>query len=92
MVDCTVSCYLKIVFVIVLCVFNKFVDHDGRRGNTAQALARWQHPVASCEALDVLHRAMCPASHSRIRMVIEVARDSPAFFVIADYLFAHNLS
>jgi hypothetical protein len=41
-------------FVSVLCCFNKFVDHGGRRGDTAQALARWRHPVASSEALNVL--------------------------------------
>jgi hypothetical protein len=58
----------------------------------AQALAQWQHPVASSEALDVLHRAMRPASHRRICRVIKVASNSlPAFFVIADYLFANNL-
>jgi hypothetical protein len=76
----------------VLCVFNKFVAHDGRQDNTVQALARWQHPVASREALDVLHWAMRPASHRRICMVIEVASNLPAFFVVADYLLAHNLS
>jgi hypothetical protein len=75
-----------------LCVFNQFVDNGGCRGNTAQALAQWQHPVASSEALDVLHWTMHPASHRRIRMVIEVASDLPAFFVFADYLFAHELS
>ncbi len=68
------------------------MDHDRRWNNTIQALARWQHPVASSEVLDVLHWAMCPALHRRIRMVIKVASDLPAFFVIADYLFAHNLS
>jgi hypothetical protein len=71
-----------------LCVFNQFVNHDSPWGNTAQVLARWQHPVASSEALDVLHWAMHPASHHCIRMVIEVVCDTPAFFVIADYLFA----
>jgi hypothetical protein len=75
-----------------LCVFNQFIDYDGRRGNTAQALAQWQHPAASCEALDVLHWAMRPASHCRIRMVIEVASNLPAFFIVTDYLLAHKLS
>jgi hypothetical protein len=75
-----------------LCVFNTFADHDGGRGNTAQALAQWQHPAASSEALDVLHWAMCPASHRRIGMVIKVTSNSPAFFVVTDYLFAHKLS
>jgi hypothetical protein len=35
---------------------------------------------------------MHPALHCHIRMVIEVASNLPAFFVVADYLFAHNLS
>jgi hypothetical protein len=43
----------------------------------------------SSEALDVLHWAMCPASHRRICMVIEVASNLPAFFIVANYLFAH---
>jgi hypothetical protein len=64
----------------------EIVDHGGRRGNTAQALARWRHPVASSEARDVLHRAMHPASHHHIRMAIEIASDLPAFFVVVDLL------
>jgi len=69
----------------VFCVFcpNSF-DHGGRRGDTAQALARWRHPVASSEALDVIHRAMRPASYSCIAMAIEIAIDSPAFLVAVD--------
>jgi hypothetical protein len=59
----------------------EFVDHGGRRGDTAQALARWLHPVASSEALDVLYRAMCPASYRCIAMAIEIVVDFPAFFV-----------
>jgi len=73
-------------FVSILCCFNKFVNHDGHRGYTAHALVRWRHPVASSEALDVLHRAMCPVSHRRIRMVIEIVVDLPAFFVAVDSL------
>jgi hypothetical protein len=57
-----------------------------------QALTQWQHPVGSCEALDVLHWVMRLASHCSICMVIEVASNLPAFFVVADYLFAHKLS
>ncbi len=64
----------------------KFVDHGRRRGNTAQAIDRWQHPVAYSEAMDVLHRAMCPALYRRICMTIEIASDSPTFFVVADSL------
>ena len=73
------SCQLKVVFC-----FNKFVDHAGRRGGTAQALAQWRHPVAPSEALDVLYRSMLPASYRRIRMAIKIASYLPAFFVVAD--------
>jgi hypothetical protein len=68
-------------FVSVLCVLFEIPDHGGRRGNTAQALAQWRHPVASNEALDVLYRAMRPASYRCIVMAIEIAIDLPAFFV-----------
>jgi hypothetical protein len=57
-----------------------------------QALARWWHPVASSEALDVLHRAMRPTSYRRICMVIKTASDFPVFFVIAYSAVAHNHS
>jgi hypothetical protein len=66
-------------FVSVLCCFNKFVDHGGRWGNTAQALAQWRHPVASSEALDVLYRVMRPASYCCIAMAIIIANDLPSF-------------
>jgi hypothetical protein len=69
-----------------LCCFNEFVDLGGRRGDKAQALARWLHPVASSEAPDVIHRAMRPASYNCIAMAIEIAIDSPAFFVAVDLL------
>jgi len=52
----------------------------------AQALARWRHPVASNEALDVLRRAMRLASYRCIAMAIEIASDSSAFFVVVDSL------
>jgi hypothetical protein len=48
--------------------------------------------VASSEAQDVLHQAMRPASHRRIRMTIKIASDLPAFSVVVDSLFAHNVS
>jgi hypothetical protein len=56
----------------------EIVDHVGRRGNAMQALARWQHPLASSEALVVFHWAMRPASHRRIRMVVEMVVGLPA--------------
>jgi hypothetical protein len=73
-------------FGSVLCCFSEFADHGGRRGNTAQALGRWLHPVASSEAPDVIYRAMRPASYHCIAMAIEIAIDSPAFFVVVDLL------
>ena len=38
-----------------------------------QVLARWWHPVASSEALVLLHRAMHAVSYRRIAMAIETA-------------------
>jgi hypothetical protein len=64
-----------------LCVLFEIVDHGGRRGDTAQALARWRHPVTSSEALDVLHRAMRLASYRCIAMAIEIVVDLPAFLL-----------
>jgi hypothetical protein len=79
-------------FVSVLCVLFEIVNHGGRRGDAAQALARWWHPVASSEALDLLHWAMRLASYRCIAMAIEIARDSSAFFVAVNSLFATTIS
>jgi hypothetical protein len=49
-----------------------------------RALDRWRHPVALSEALDVIYRAMRTASYRCIAMAIEIAIDSPAFFVAVD--------
>jgi hypothetical protein len=49
-----------------------------------RALDRWRHPVDSSEALDVLYRAMRPASYHCIAMALEIAIDLPAFFVAVD--------
>jgi len=64
-----------------LCVLFEIVDHGGRRGNMAQALAQWRHPVASSEALDVLHRAMRLTSYRCIAVAIEIVVDLPAFLL-----------
>jgi hypothetical protein len=79
-------------FVSVLCVLFEFVNHGGRRGDTAQALARWQHPVAYSEALDVLHPSMRPALYCCIAMAIEIVVDLPAFFVSVISLLATTIS
>jgi hypothetical protein len=49
--------------LIVCCVFSHTEedDHGGHRGNTAQALARWQHLVAYSEAAVALHWTMLSA-------------------------------
>jgi hypothetical protein len=62
------SCVLLVCFFLF-----EIVDHGGRRGDTARALARWQHLVALHEATDVLHWAMRPALHHGIRMVFKIA-------------------
>jgi len=64
-----------------LCVSFEIVGHGGRRGDTAQALARWRHPVASSEALDVLNWAMRLASYRCIAMAIEIVVNLPAFLL-----------
>ena len=73
-------------------VSTKFVNHGGRRGDAAQALTQWWHPLASSKARDVLHWVLRPALYCRIRMVIKIASEFPTFFIDVDYLFAHNLS
>jgi hypothetical protein len=51
----------------------EIIDHGGRQGNMAWALARWRHLVALHEATDALHQVMCPASHRCVRMAIKIA-------------------
>jgi hypothetical protein len=70
----------------------KVVDHGGCWGNTAQALDRWRHPVASSEAPDVLHRAMRPALYRCIAMAIEIAINSHAFVVAVDLLLPTTIA
>jgi len=52
---------------------------DSHRGNTEQVVAQWQRPVASDEALVMLHRAMLSVWHRRTAMTIEMAHDGGAF-------------
>jgi hypothetical protein len=65
-------------------------DFGGRRGNGVQALAQWQHPVATSKAWDVLHWAMHPALYCRIRIAIKIASNLPAFFVVVDFIVGNN--
>ena len=57
-----------------------------------QALAQWQHPVASSEAWDLLYWAIRPALYSRIRTAIKDASNLPAFFFAVNFAVAHNRS
>jgi hypothetical protein len=70
----------------------EIVDHGGRRGDAMRALARWRHPLASSKALVVPNWAMRPALHRRIRMVVEIVIDLPAFFVPSISLLATTIS
>ncbi len=70
---------VDLYFVSVFVYYNKIVNHGGRRWDTAQALARWWHPVASSVAPDVLHRAMCIVSYRCIAMAIKTASNPPVF-------------
>jgi hypothetical protein len=58
----------------------------------AQALARWRHPVAPSEALDVLYRAMRPVLYHRIRMAIETPAIRLHFVVVTDSLLRTNIA
>jgi hypothetical protein len=42
-------------------------------------LAQWRHPVASSEALDLLHWAMRAVTYRRIAMAIEMASFAGVF-------------
>jgi hypothetical protein len=71
-----------------------FVDcrPGGRRGDTKGVVARWRRSVASGEALDMLHRAMCSVSHRHTVMAIEMARDGGHSFATAAYFDCYNRS
>ena len=55
-----------------------------------QVLAQWWHPVASSEALDLLHRAMREVLYCCIVMAIKMASKVGAFVIVA--LFAVALA
>ncbi len=48
-------------------------------------LTQWQHPVASSEALDLLHWAMRAVTYRRIAMAIEMASFAGVFVVCCLY-------
>jgi hypothetical protein len=66
--------------VSACCIIVKLiVALRGHRGDTERLVARWRRPVASGEALVMLHWAMRFISHQRTTMAIEMARDGGAF-------------
>ncbi len=64
----------------------------GRRGNTVQIVTRWQRPVASNVAQDVLHREMRSVLQRWIAKAIETAREGGAFVCHRRFVVVHNLS
>jgi hypothetical protein len=79
-------------FVSGFFVSFEIINHGGRRGDMAHALARWRHLVALHESKDALHRAMRIVLYSPGGMVIEIIVDLATFFGIVSSMFAHNHS
>jgi hypothetical protein len=69
-----------------LIFYAKIDDHGVRWGGMGQILSRWRRPVASRVALDLPYWAMHSAPYRLIRMAIEMASESAAFFSVVDYL------
>ncbi len=51
----------------------------GRQGDTERVVAKWQCPMASGVALDMLHWEMLQVLLQRLTMAIEMARNGGAF-------------
>jgi hypothetical protein len=66
-------------FVIVFFVSFEIINHGGRRGDTACAIARWPHLVVLHKAKDVLHRVMCIVPYPLGGMVIKIVVDLATF-------------
>jgi hypothetical protein len=64
------TCSIIFVFIVAL---------RGRRGDTEQVVARWRRPVASSEALVMLHWVMSSVLHRHTAMAIEIACNGGAF-------------
>ena len=66
------TCCIVVSFAFCCCP-------GGCRGNTEQVFAQWRHPVASGEALVMLHREMRSVWHWRTAMAIKMTHDGGAF-------------
>ena len=66
--------------------YAKFDDHDVRRGDSGQIIARWRRPVAFKIALDLPYQAMRSAPYRQFRMATEKARKSGACFSVINLM------
>ena len=66
-ISCCLFCYLIVFFGLLVW------DPGGRRGNTEQILDQLRCPVASIEALSMMHRSMRLVLYRRIAMAIKMA-------------------
>ena len=57
-------------------------DHGVRWADTARAHAGWWHIVASHEATDMLHQAMCLAPYLLGGMFVAIALESVTSYII----------
>ena len=76
-------------YIVVLFAVNLA---GGRRGNTERVVARWQRPVASGVALDMLHRVMPHVLLQRHRMAIKWAVTQVHLFVAAAFFARRKFS
>jgi hypothetical protein len=67
------------LFCVVFYCFTNIDNHGNGRGNTAQALAQWQHLMALHEATDALHWAMRIAPYFCSGMVIKIVIELATF-------------
>ena len=67
-------------------------DPGGRRGDTVRIVARWQRPVASNVAQDILHRVMCSVLQRWIAKAIKTAVKEVHLFAIVDFLSCLTLA
>ena len=69
----------------MLCLHNGNGDgHGVHRADTAKIHARWRYIVASHEATDTLHLAMCLAPYLPGGMVVAITVESATLYYIVD--------
>jgi hypothetical protein len=78
--------------MVLFCFFLMHSNLPSVRGNTAQILARWRHPVASHEALDPLYWSILAVLCRRISSSVETARTEVHSFVVDDRAIDLNLA